>query len=424
MLQREPSYPMAVSRSLADRGGGRQFDTFPKPVLAFAIVPVQGPLVLRGAGRMVGQGACPRTRVWPLTGRLPLPDPATKTAGTAQGLPGPFSRFTPEIDDALRRSLDADSGGAYQMLRYAMGWCDAQGRPVDAPVGKMLRPALCLFACEAAGGHPSSAVPAAAALELIHNFSLIHDDIQDRDEVRRHRPTLWAIWGEPKALVAGNTMRVTADLSLWDLFEHGHTDASVLRVADLLTTAYLDMTEGQYMDLEFEGRPDIGLNDYFEMISRKTGALIRCSMSIGAVIGSGDAAVVDTFENCGRSLGLLFQIRDDMLGVWGKAETTGKALGADIRRKKNSLPVVYAMSEAGGAGRGLLHEVYGKPEVTDDDVEAVLGVMEDAGARRYCESLAMEHRDQALEPLRPLELSPSAYNGLEELTSFLVAREY
>ena len=324
----------------------------------------------------------------------------------------------------MRRSLDADSVGAYRMLRYAMGWCDAQGRPVDAPVGKMLRPALCLFACEAVGGRPSSAVPAAAALELIHNFSLIHDDIQDRDEVRRHRPTLWAIWGEAKALVAGNTMRVAADLSLWDLFEHGHTDASVLQVADLLTTAYLDMTEGQYMDLEFEGRPDIGLNDYFGMISRKTGALIRCSMSIGAAIGSGDAEVVDAFEHCGRSLGLLFQIRDDMLGVWGKAETTGKPLGADIRRKKNSLPVVYAMSEAGGEGRGLLHEVYGRPEVTDDDVEVVLDVMEDAGARRYCESLAMEHRDQALEPLRPLELSPSAYNGLEELTSFLVAREH
>lgn len=310
------------------------------------------------------------------------------------------------------------------MLRYMMGWCDAEGRPVAAPLGKMLRPALCLFACEAAGGRAASAVPAAAALELIHNFSLVHDDIQDRDEVRRHRPTLWAIWGEPKALVAGNTMRVTADLSLWGLFERGHTDASVLRVADLLTTAYLDMIEGQYMDIEFEGRPDIGLNDYFEMISRKTGALIRCSMSIGAAMGSGDAAVVDAFERCGRSLGLLFQIRDDMLGVWGKAETTGKPLGADIRRKKNSLPVVYAMSEAGGAGRGLLHEVYGKPEVSDDDVEAVLGVMEDAGASQYCESLAMEHRNQALEPLRPLELSPSAYNGLEDLTSFLVAREH
>ncbi len=310
------------------------------------------------------------------------------------------------------------------MLRYTMGWCDAQGREVSAPVGKLLRPPLCLFACEATGGRAASAVPAAVALELIHNFSLIHDEIQDRDEVRRHRPTLWTIWGDAKALAAGNVMRVVADLSIWDLSKHGHSHASALEVAALLTAAHMDMIEGQYMDIEFEGRLDVGLDDYFEMISRKTAALIRCSMSIGAAIGSGDAAIVDAFANCGRSLGLLFQIRDDMLGVWGKEEITGKPVGADIRRKKNSLPVVYTMSEAGSGGRGLLHEVYGQPGVTDDDVMAVLDVMEAAGARRYCESLTTEYSGQVLEPLRPLDLAPSAYDGLEELTRFLVAREH
>ena len=311
----------------------------------------------------------------------------------------------------------------YKLLRYAMGWSDVRGRPISATPGKFIRPTLCLFACGATSGRADAALPAAVALELIHNFSLIHDEIQDRDDMRHHRPTLWTIWGDAKALVAGNALRVVADLALRDLVYGRDTHTSALEATKLLTTAYLEMIEGQYLDIQFEGRPDITMDDYLGMISRKTGALVRCSMTVGAAIGSRDKSIVDAFEESGRSLGLLFQIRDDILGIWGETETTGKPVGADIRRKKNTLPVVYTMSEARGAERQLLLDIYSESDVTDKDVKTVLQIMDRVGTRRYCESLAVEQYNESLKPLRPLNLSPLAYNEMDELAYFLVVRE-
>ena len=242
---------------------------------------------------------------------------AQATGSRTQGLPQAFLRYRSQIDVALRESLYARTSPAHDVLRYSMGWTDVNGNPDAGTVGKALRPTLCLYACEASGGRASQALPAAVALELIHNFSLIHDDIQDRDRVRHHRPTLWALWGESKALVAGNTLRVIADASLQRLTEVGVGLDEALEVTGLLTEAYLEMIEGQYLDLAYEGRPDIGIPEYLTMISRKTGALIRCAMNIGAVLGTSDPAVADAFREAGRSLGFVFQIRDDLLGVWG-----------------------------------------------------------------------------------------------------------
>ena len=171
--------------------------------------------------------------------------------------------------------------------RYCMGWSDKDGRPVNGVMGKSLRPSLCLFACEAVGGHMKNALPAAASLELIHNFSLIHDEIEDFDETRHHRPTLWALWGINKALVAGNVLRILADRSMEMMRnDEGKDTERILKGVELLTEACLEMIEGQYMDISFEGRIDITLDQYMAMIARKTGALIRCSLHLGAVMGT------------------------------------------------------------------------------------------------------------------------------------------
>lgn len=297
------------------------------------------------------------------------------------------------------------------------------GNPCAGPEGKALRPSLCLFACNAAGGSTRQATPAAVALEFIHNFSLIHDDIQDGDETRHHRPTLWATWGVPKALVAGNALRVVADTSLGRLAEEGVEPDRALAAIGLLTEAYLEMIEGQYLDLSYEGRPDIGMRDYLTMISLKTGALIRCSLNLGAAIGTRDPVTIKAFRDCGSSLGYVFQIRDDVLGVWGDAEATGKPVG-DIRRKKNSFPVVYAMSQARGEDSQLLSGIYRKEELTDDDVASVLDIMERVNVKEYAHSLAEEHGARALEALSEVELAPSVQRELEELVDFLLVRQH
>jgi geranylgeranyl diphosphate synthase type I len=345
-------------------------------------------------------------------------------ARRANSLPTAFYRYRSAIVAALRESLADDDLPMHQMLRYSMGWSDVHGNPAEGAEGKALRPTLCLLACEATGGNVESALPAAVSLELIHNFSLIHDDIQDRDVTRHHRPTLWAVWGEPKALVAGNALRVIADRCLGRLVEEGVSFHVALEVQGILTAAYLEMIEGQYLDLQYEGQSDIGLQSYLDMISRKTGALIKCALVLGSLIGSRDPAIVRSFGECGRSLGMVFQIMDDVLGVWGDEESTGKPVGADIRRKKNTFPVVYAMSRARGKDKEALLDIYRMPSVGDEEVAVALEVMENVGARQYAQSLASEHCEQALDALSTVELGPLALEDFRNVANFLLVREY
>ena len=175
-------------------------------------------------------------------------------------------------------------------------------------------------------------------MELIHNFSLIHDDIEDRDLQRHHRPTLWAIWGEPKALTAGSVMFNLAFLALSQ--SRNVPGERLLYASSRLTQSSLEMIEGQYLDISFEERLDVTTGEYMDMISRKTGALISCALEVGAFLGSGDREMASLMAKAGRHLGNLFQIRDDILGVWGDPSVTGKAVGSDIicaRRSRSPL---------------------------------------------------------------------------------------
>jgi geranylgeranyl diphosphate synthase type I len=334
-----------------------------------------------------------------------------------------FQRYRANISRSLRDSLSQQHSDVYDMLRYYMGWVDENGRPHEAMEGKALRPTLCLFACEAVGGALEMAMPSAVALELIHNFSLIHDDIQDRDEIRHNRKTLWAVWGDPKALVAGNVLRVVADECLHQLLDSGLDYDRALAAGMLLTEAYLEMIEGQYLDLQFEGRHDISMSDYLNMISRKTGALIRCSLNLGAVVGAQEQGVGDAFKESGRAMGYVFQIIDDVLGVWGDEETTGKPVGADIRRKKNSYPVVYTMGRANDKDQKMLNEIYEKDELDDSDVDSVLAVMDRLDVKNQAQQEAEKYANVALESLAPVELSREARQEVEDLAHFLLVRD-
>jgi geranylgeranyl diphosphate synthase type I len=337
--------------------------------------------------------------------------------------PSILGKHQKEVDHSLSAAISLNNPDMHTMLQYHLGLGDEHGSHTVSNQGKGLRSSLCIFACEAVGGMPNQALPAAAAIELVHNFTLIHDDIQDGDIERRHRQTLWAIWGMPQALQAGNAMRSLADLYIQQLSHHQVAPDVVALCSNLLTSAYLETVEGQYLDLDFEGRTDISTSNYLDMISRKTGALIRCSMQLGSLTGNGDSKTVQALTKCGQYLGAVFQIRDDYLGMWGDEEETGKAVGNDLRRKKNSLPLVYALEQAGSIEKKQLQYIYAKEQVGDADVTSTLALLVNLGTPEYLERLAHYHAAHALEALDGIELVPGAKQEFKELVEFLMTRQ-
>ena len=342
-------------------------------------------------------------------------------------LPGMFTRYKGWVEEELVRAVPGTDGGdVHLLLSYHLGWVDRKGVPASSASsqGKALRPTLCLFACEALSSSHRRAMPAAAALELIHNFSLLHDDIQDQDLERRHQATAWSVWGIPKALVAGSAMQCTGDLAMLRSDGEGVSAKVALQVSEILTSSYIEMIEGQCLDLQFEGRTDITADEYLHMIACKTGALIRCGLEAGALLAGGDEASVRAFATFGKGLGQAFQIRDDYLGIWGDEETLGKATGNDIRRRKKSYPVVYALDKASGAALVDLKRIYGQEELEEDDVQRVLAILDEVRAREQSERITESAASRALEALTPVPLPEWARTESEELVDFLARREY
>ena len=342
---------------------------------------------------------------------------------TTMRVPDVFTRYRPAVEAGLRSALDEDSP-LFGMLRYHLGWTDESGAPIEANSGKAVRPALCLFSAESVGGSVEQALPAAVALELIHNFSLVHDDIQDGDTQRRHRPTVWSLWGISHGLNAGAAMNVAGYLAALQRPDGLSADTS-LRVSRILTHACAEMIAGQVLDVSFEQRPRVGVDDYLTMIGKKTGALLEAALHMGAVTGTDDEETIEAMRSLGQGLGLLFQVRDDMLGVWGKEEDTGKPKASDIHRRKKSLPIVYALNAAEGDARERLRQVYDTDRpLNDDDVAEVFGVLEDLKADAFCRDLAETHAARNYQAVDSIEISPEARAECRELTQFLLERDY
>ena len=352
--------------------------------------------------------------------------PAHPRAGPE--LPGMFDRYRDYLETALARAVPrAELHPVNAVLRYHLGWSDRDGNPSPTPAsqGKALRPTLCMFACDAFGGEPRRAAPAAAALELIHNFSLIHDDIQDEGLERRHQPTVWALWGTAKALAAGNAMQSLGDLATARGNRSGVPGvpaAVAVQVAGLLTQSCLEMIEGQCRDLQFERRAVIGIDEYLDMIALKTGALIRSSLVIGATIATGDADTIAGVARFGRAIGRLFQIRDDYLGIWGDEAITGKSTDSDIVQRKKSYPVVYAFQQSAGVHQEELRRLYGQEALDEGDVDRVLNILDHIGAAQQTDELTEATAREARSALATLELPPWATKEARSLIDFMAYR--
>jgi geranylgeranyl diphosphate synthase type I len=245
------------------------------------------------------------------------------------------------------------------MSAYHMGWVTPEGAPSGAGGGKRVRPALCLWACEAVGGDAEWALPAAVGVELVHNFTLIHDDIQDGDRTRRHRPTVWTIWGEAQGINAGDGVFA---LALRTLLAPGGRAERRMRAAHALSAAVIEVVEGQCLDLSLEGAPGASQSTYLRLASAKTGALLGASLATGAILAGAESAVVRRFEAAGRLLGLAFQIRDDWLGTWGDPAVTGKGHQGDLQRRKLTYPVVSAYEVATAGQRRDLRRLFAGAE--------------------------------------------------------------
>ena len=343
-------------------------------------------------------------------------------------LPGMFDRYRDYLETALARAVPrAELHPVNAVLRYHLGWSDRDGNPSPTPAsqGKALRPTLCMFACDALGGEPRRAAPAAAALELIHNFSLIHDDIQDEGLERRHQPTVWALWGTAKALAAGNAMQSLGDLATARGNRSGVPGipaAVAVQVAGLLTQSCLEMIEGQCRDLQFERRAVIGIDEYLDMIALKTGALIRSSLVIGATIATGDADTIAGVARFGRAIGRLFQIRDDYLGIWGDEAITGKSTNSDIVQRKKTYPVVYAFQQSDGVHQEELRRLYGQEALDEGDVDRVLNILDHIGAAQQTDELTEATAREARSALATLELPPWATKEARSLIDFMAYR--
>ncbi len=327
-----------------------------------------------------------------------------------------------DLETELRTSVGDAPSPLFDAVRYHLGWLDERGCEASLPGGKRLRPILCLLSCHGVGGNYRMALPAAAAIELVHNFSLIHDDIQDRSPQRHHRPTLWSRWGDAQAINAGDGLHVLAHLAHLRLRKAGIPPEKTLATLKELDGASLELCEGQYLDISFEEETRVSLQSYLTMIGKKTAALFAASTRIGAILGGEDGDTTESLGRFGEDLGLSFQIQDDILGIWGIEQDTGKPSLDDIRAKKKSLPIVHAMGSAQPHALSVLDHAFGKGAVSDEKLAAVVDILDGAGSREYCEGIARQYWDRAWSRLDGLKLDSTAEEALRQLATELVAR--
>ncbi|MEA3339036.1 MAG: polyprenyl synthetase family protein [Chloroflexota bacterium] len=332
-----------------------------------------------------------------------------------------FARYLPPVEEEMRavvQTADPHRAGLFGMLRYHMGWADAAFNPCQPRTGKRIRPILCLLTCEACGGDWEQALPAAAAVELMHNFTLIHDDIEDQDETRHGRSTVWVLWGEAQAINVGDTLFALSQLALLQLSERGVPAETVIEALHCLNHTCVDITAGQYLDIGFESQNDVSIKDYVAMVEGKTAALAACSCEMGALIAAAPAAQRERLGVFGYHMGLAFQMRDDVLGIWGNTSVTGKPAGADIARRKKSLPILHGLEQS-----AELRALLAQDALSVDDVHRATELLEETNSREYAEQLTLEHHSQALVALEEADVQGPAAQALHELAQALLHRE-
>ena len=339
-----------------------------------------------------------------------------------------FSQLVADVEAEMRSILDEHRGPAgplYDMLAYHLGLDGSDGGSA-----KRIRPLLGLLVVRALGGDYRRALAGAAAVELGHNFSLVHDDIQDRDRERRHRATLWALWGVPQAINAGDALFALSRLALYRLATHENDpDApDARRVLELMRIYYqtcLALCEGQYLDISFEGRLDVTVDEYLQMIDLKTSALMAAGVETAATLASQDPVVIGGFRRFGAQLGLAFQMADDVKGAFWQESASGKSEAGDLHRRKKTMPVIWALNHATDTDRARLQALFAPSEddrqLTDAEVTEARTILDRCGAREKTLGEVRRYRDEALAELAALPLEPEAGAELAIFVEAMIA---
>ena len=331
------------------------------------------------------------------------------------------SRYQQALEEELREALAGQDGLLHNMLLYQLGWIDEQGMSSSGPPDERLHPLLCLLSCESLLGEYRPALPAAAAVELVHNFSIIHEDVQSGNPSRGQRSTVWWVWGPGQAINAGDGMHALSRLALLRLQERGLSVTSVLKTMHLLDQSCLSMCEGQHMDLAFQEKLDVGVDSYFKMAAGKTGALMACALGLGALTATEDDEVVEAFKECGNNLGIAYQIKQDIQELRGKAGGGGNSGNVEI--KKKLLPIVYALETGDLGTKRKLGTIYFKRILEPTDVQQIISILDDRSALEYAEERAAGYSQSAMESLEGIALSPWGREEIEGLCQRMTARD-
>jgi geranylgeranyl diphosphate synthase type I len=335
---------------------------------------------------------------------------------------GVIERYREAIVGELQAVLGPLPGPPYSLMRYHLGWEDRDGRLMAGRGGKLLRPGLCLFSCDASGGDWRAALPAAAALELLHNFTLIHDDVEDASAERHGRETVWRIWGVAQAINAGDGMLALAHATILRLDKRAHPPERILRAARFQDEATLRLCEGQHRDLIASADVKLNRDEYLSMIEGKTASLLAACCAIGALLGGANDDTIAGMQEFGRRLGLAFQIRDDVLGIWGVEQETGKPASDDLRNGKRSYPVVCVLERATEEQRETLQSLLDRAGKHEDAVESARALLKRLGAREESERAAREHANAAISIVDGLPLKPELRAELAALARFAAER--
>lgn len=303
------------------------------------------------------------------------------------------------------------------MTAYHMGWIDQAGQTISSAPGKFIRPSLCLWACEATGGEVAWAMPVAAALEWTHNFTLVHDDIQDGDRLRRHRETVWAIWGQAQGINAGDALHA---LAMRTLTQPGPYPERQLHAARVIADATITTVEGQCLDLSLEGRADTSLRAYLRVVGSKTAALLGASLETGALMAGASAVQVLRLRKAGRLLGKAFQIRDDWLGVWGDSAATGKSTEGDVNRRKATFPIVAASTLMTPAQRQRLRALFA-PDARDAG-RRIRALLEEVGGSKVTESTPGQYAARAIAQVKAAGITPARVREFVEVADYVAKR--
>ncbi|MEW5939159.1 MAG: polyprenyl synthetase family protein [Chloroflexota bacterium] len=320
-----------------------------------------------------------------------------------------------ELEKQVARLDEPRSRPYHDMLTYHMGW-SGEGAGSEA-AGKRIRPLMVLLVTSSCGAGWQSALPAAAAVELVHNFSLVHDDIQDNSDKRRGRTTVWKKWGLPQGINAGDGLFVLSNLAIADLIA-SHPPATVIRAAQILHAACLDLTRGQFLDISYQTRADLGVEDYWPMVSGKTAALLACCCHLGALLGGADEPTQEAYRSFGHYLGLAFQVKDDILGIWGDEARTGKSAASDLVEGKKSLPVLAGLQK-----KGRFAARWAKGPVRSEEVEELASILAEESGYATAQDAAQQMTDLAINSLREADPQGEAGEALTALANKLLNRD-